>query len=78
MSYPCTQCHNPTICKDSRPNDHHHWRRRRECPNCNHRFTTYEIPETEIDDIQMKRTVMFCSEVTAALERYRNGGADHG
>lgn len=44
----CPKCNNYyTIVVDSRPDPKNHIRRRRECPECLYRFTTYEITANE-------------------------------
>lgn len=40
-------------CYDSRPKDAHRWRRY-ECPECGTRTTTYEILQTEYDELVRK------------------------
>lgn len=46
----CPNCGNHEITvKDSRDHKEYNWiKRRRECHNCEHRWNTYEINETEL------------------------------
>lgn len=48
--YHCPACaHRITAVYDSRTNDAGWIRRRRKCPECKHRFTTYELTDETVE-----------------------------
>jgi len=49
----CPKCDCPTAILQSRYTHHNMKRRRRECPQCKHRFSTLEMPEDEVDQYEL-------------------------
>lgn len=58
----CPKCGGTTTVKDSR--DVGEIKRRRWCDDCGHRFSTYELTQTELTRIRRK-----ANENTAAVDR---------
>ena len=73
--YPCTVCGHVTRVIDSRPSALDRIRRRRECCACNARFTTFEVRAEDLSDENVRKVDALCSDVDAAVERYRNGAS---
>ena len=77
--YPCVVCGYPTSVYDSRRNHNDHVRRRRKCNACKTRFTTYELPAAELDQLKAEAhgkgpTVAdLVGDIEAVIESYQNG-----
>lgn len=56
----CPKCKSDQLhCVDSRPAPDS-VRRRRECPNCGHRFSTIEIQEERLADLEAMERTLLC------------------
>ena len=64
----CERCETKTIVIDSRLNEKRDSvRRRRECPECNTRFTTFEIKAEEIEAIYSKMKWLVFDDIDRAM-----------
>lgn len=50
----CPECDKETYVIDSRPRAKGTIYRRRDCSSCGHRFSTYELPETDLDGLKFQ------------------------
>ena len=69
--YKCPVCGFKTAVKDSRAREDGTVRRRRYCPECQHRFTTLELLDlpTDIEDsVHMNRLVVILQEAHNIIE----------
>jgi hypothetical protein len=72
MSQNCRKCGSPSSVKDSRPSGQD-IRRRRQCHACGHRWTTFEVDESEISslDLAKRQIAAFLKMLDNVAKSYR-------